>query len=100
MLSIILFIVFMFSFTLGRYGVSVKNVARILISQVYPIKVTWTPEMETAVINVRLPRILMACLVGCSLSAAGASYQGVFQNPMASPDILGEIGRASCRERV
>ncbi len=31
----------------------------------------------------------MACLVGCCLSCAGAAYQGVFQNPMASPDILG-----------
>ena len=49
----------------------------------------WTQEMEIVVINIRLPRIIMACLVGCSLSAAGAAYQGVFQNPMASPDILG-----------
>ena len=39
-------------------------------------------------LNVRLPRVLLACMVGCCLSAAGAAYQGVFQNPMASPDIL------------
>ena len=45
--------------------------------------------MAIAVHNVRLPVILMACLVGCALSAAGASYQTVFQNPMAAPDILG-----------
>ena len=38
----------------------------------------------------RLFRIVLACLVGCSLTAAGAAYQGVFQNPMAAPDILGE----------
>jgi iron complex transport system permease protein len=37
----------------------------------------------------------MACLVGCCLSAAGASYQGVFQNPMASPDILGASSGAA-----
>ena len=48
--------------------------------------------MAIAVHNVRLPRILMACLVGCALSAAGASYQTVFQNPMAAPDILGVLG--------
>lgn len=52
----------------------------------YPISMT---GIYTVVLFIRLPRIAMACLVGCSLSAAGAAYQGVFQNPMASPDILG-----------
>lgn len=47
------------------------------------------PEIATVILNIRLPRIAMACIVGCSLAAAGAAYQGVFQNPMASPDILG-----------
>ena len=51
--------------------------------------------METVVINIRLPRIVMASLVGCALSTAGASYQGVFQNPMASPDILGASSGAA-----
>ena len=45
--------------------------------------------IAAAVSNIRMPRILMACLVGCCLSAAGTSFQCVFQNPMASPDILG-----------
>ena len=51
--------------------------------------------MQTIVYNIRLPRILLACLVGCSLSTAGAAYQGVFQNPMASPDILGASSGAA-----
>jgi len=38
---------------------------------------------------------MLACLVGCALSAAGASYQGVFQNPMAAPDILGASSGAA-----
>ena len=45
--------------------------------------------METIVLNIRMPRIIMACLVGCCLASAGACYQGVFQNPMAAPDLLG-----------
>ena len=45
--------------------------------------------MQAAVWNVRLPRVLMSVLVGACLSAAGAAYQGVFQNPMAAPDVLG-----------
>ena len=46
-------------------------------------------------VNIRWPRILMACLVGCALSAAGAAFQGVFHNPMASPDILGASSGAA-----
>lgn len=40
-------------------------------------------------INIRLPRILAAVLVGSALSVAGAGYQGVFKNPMVSPSVLG-----------
>ena len=54
-----------------------------------PEAVGWTEQMEAVVINIRLPRILLACLVGCCLSSAGVAYQSVFQNPMAAPDILG-----------
>ena len=80
---------FLLSFVLGRYGVPLGEVVKILLSRVFPVEQTWTDNMAIAVHNVRLPRILMACLVGCALSAAGASYQTVFQNPMAAPDILG-----------
>jgi iron complex transport system permease protein len=54
-----------------------------------------TDQMRALFFNARLPRILLSCLVGCCLSAAGASYQGVFQNPMASPDILGASSGAA-----
>lgn len=97
---------FLFSLGLGRYDIPVSQVIRILLSRLLDfirnafgsigiampymgLKVTWTDNMEIALCNVRLPRILLACMVGCCLSAAGTSYQSVFQNPMASPDILG-----------
>lgn len=94
-MSLLLVIVFIVSFSLGRYGVPVKEVTRILLHKVFPLEITWTKQMETAVINIRLPRLLLACLVGCCLSAAGAAYQAVFQNPMASPDILGASNGAA-----
>lgn len=81
--------VFLFSFVLGRYDVPLLDVIRILIDHVIPLENTWARNMEIAVINIRLPRILLVCMVGCCLSLAGASYQSVFQNPMAAPDILG-----------
>ncbi len=45
--------------------------------------------MNNVVMNIRMPRILAAMLVGASLSLAGASFQGLFRNPLVSPDILG-----------
>ena len=77
------------SFALGRYGVPLAEVLRILLSRIFPMEESWSGAMAASVLNVRLPRIVMACLIGCSLSMAGAVYQGVFQNPMASPDVLG-----------
>lgn len=80
---------FLLSFVVGRYGVPLGQVVRILLSGVLSLEQTWTDNMAIAVLNVRLPRILLSCLVGCGLSAAGTGYQTVFQNPMAAPDILG-----------
>ena len=87
---------FLLSFVVGRYGVPLGQVVRILLSGVLPLEQTWTDNMAIAVLNVRLPRILLACLVGCGLSAAGTGYQTVFQNPMAAPDILGASSGACC----
>ena len=97
---------FLASFVLGRYDVPMIQVIRILLNWVLKplqnlldlifgdavpvlLEQTWEQNMEIAVINVRLPRILLACMVGCCLATAGASYQSVFHNPMAAPDILG-----------
>lgn len=113
LLALFLFALFLASFAFGRYGVPVWDVARILVYRCaalvedglswllqrtvafLPETVPWAAQMETVVINIRLPRILLACMVGCCLSAAGASYQGVFQNPMASPDLLGASSGAA-----
>lgn len=45
--------------------------------------------------NIRLPRVLSAMLVGGCLAAAGAAFQGMFRNPLASPDLLGVSAGAS-----
>ena len=78
------------SFTLGRYPVPLRELLGILGSKLgLKLQPFWTAQMEAAVWNIRLPRVLLSVLVGACLAGAGASYQGVFQNPMASPDILG-----------
>ena len=79
------------SFMLGRYPVPFNELTGILFSKLSFLNIPqfWSDTQAVAVWNVRMPRILTAVLVGASLSAAGAAYQGVFQNPMAAPDILG-----------
>ena len=78
------------SFTLGRYPVSVGELLGVLGSKLgFDVDVFWTTQVEAAVWNIRLPRVILSVLVGACLAAAGGAYQGVFQNPMASPDILG-----------
>ena len=49
----------------------------------------------TTLLNVRIPRIVIVMLVGAALSVAGASYQGMFKNPLVSPDVLGASAGAS-----
>jgi iron complex transport system permease protein len=46
-------------------------------------------QIDTVLFEVRLPRVFAAVLVGAALAAAGAAYQGLFRNPLVSPDILG-----------
>ena len=86
---LLLCVLLLVSLAFGRFDVPLDEVVRILVDRIVPLKQTWANTMETAVMNIRLPRIILAVMVGCSLSAAGAAYQGVFQNPMASPDLLG-----------
>jgi len=105
LLTAALLALFLVSFVWGRYDVPLAEVLRILwngavgvpermlatlgVPAELSLAQTWTDNMAIAVLNVRLPRILLACLVGCALATAGTAYQSVFQNPMASPDILG-----------
>jgi iron complex transport system permease protein len=94
-LSFVLLAIFLLSFCIGRYGVPLDELLRIFLNLIFKITKTWTSNMETVVFNIRLPRILLGCLVGGCLSVAGASYQGVFKNPMAAPDILGASSGAA-----
>ncbi len=78
-----------FSLFLGRYPISFLETLGILGSKIFPVEPFWNPQAEGVLLHIRLPRVLLSALVGGALCVAGASYQGVFQNPMASPDILG-----------
>lgn len=99
-------LVFLGSFAVGRYSVAPDKTCCILLDALlrragelanrlpfadaeWGLAPFWTSAEAAVVLNVRLPRILAAALIGAALSVAGVSYQGMFRNPMVSPDLLG-----------
>ena len=99
-LFIALVALFFLSFVLGRFDVPLFQVVKIVTNSILEwfgdllgvnlsLPHTWTEQQEAVVLNIRMPRIALACLVGCCLATSGTAYQSVFQNPMAAPDILG-----------
>ena len=86
---------FFASFFLGRYPITPKKLIEVVASRILPIEKTWTSAVEHVIFQVRLPRVLLAALIGAGLSCAGAAYQGIFQNPMVSPSVLGASAGAA-----
>ena len=71
---------------IGRYTIPLQEVLSTLLS---PFGFETNGNSEMIIWNVRLPRVIMALLVGAGLAVAGATFQAVFANPLASPDTLG-----------
>lgn len=88
-LFILLIIVIIISFQLGRYPISPSMLWKSTIAIVRGNTEGIPKEVITILTKIRVPRILAAILVGAALSLSGSSYQALFQNPMVSPDILG-----------
>ena len=88
-LSVIFAAVLVISVLLGRFSLSLRELGGLLLSRLFDIEPCWRDGAENVLFAVRLPRIAAAALVGAALSVAGVSYQGMFRNPMVSPDILG-----------
>lgn len=93
LLIVLPFITAILCLGLGRYSITVRETIEVLWNG---LQGKTSGEMPYSVIfNVRLPRILLAMLVGSGLACAGAAFQGLFTNPMATPDTLGVASGAS-----
>lgn len=77
------------SFWLGKYVISPHELWTVLVARLTGAEHGLPRVIDTVVFQIRLPRVLAAVLVGAALAAAGATYQSLFRNPLASPDILG-----------
>src|SRR5262245_57969717 len=83
------------AFTVGRYPVSLAELFDVLWSRVSGRPTTASAAVENVVLLVRGPRVVAAVLVGAALAVAGAAFQGLFRNPLVSPDILGASSGAA-----
>lgn len=92
-LILLLFAAFLFSLAIGRYIIPIHEIWSTICAH-YLDGVSGT-NMETVIFNMRLPRIFAGILVGAALSTAGAAYQGMFKNPLVSPDMLGASAGAA-----
>ena len=87
-LTIVLIVCAFASLALGRYGLGAAEIFASLKSLLFGSPPS-NEQAHAVITQIRLPRIAFAVLVGAALSAAGAVYQGLFKNPLVSPDILG-----------
>ncbi len=77
------------AFALGKFPMAPADLLRAVLARITGAASGLSPAQETVVWNIRLPRVAAGLLVGAGLGAAGAAYQGMFRNPLVSPDILG-----------
>jgi iron complex transport system permease protein len=83
------------AFTIGRYPVSLAELLDVLWSRALGRAPNAPAAVENVVLLVRGPRVMAALLVGSALAVAGAAFQGLFRNPLVSPDILGASSGAA-----
>lgn len=93
-LSVLLLVGVLVSLQIGRYGVSPGELLRVF-REAFTGTLPEHDQAAAVLLNVRLPRIGLALVAGAALSAAGAAFQGLFRNPMVSPDLLGVASGAS-----
>ncbi|HGV3504232.1 TPA: FecCD family ABC transporter permease [Providencia stuartii] len=89
LLILILFVSLVIALTSGKYSLTLDELYRLFASLFSSQVDVSDPRNETVFWQIRFPRTLAAIIIGGALSIAGAAYQGMFRNPLVSPDILG-----------
>jgi iron complex transport system permease protein len=83
------------AFMVGRYPVSIGDLFDLVVAKVSGRTADVPAAVQNVIFLVRGPRVLAAALVGAALSVAGTAFQGLFRNPLVSPDLLGASSGAA-----
>jgi iron complex transport system permease protein len=83
------------AFVVGRYPVGLGDLVNVVAAKLAGRAADVAPAVESVIWQVRGPRVIAAALVGAALAVAGTAFQGLFRNPLVSPDILGASSGAA-----
>jgi iron complex transport system permease protein len=88
---LLLIIIGLATSAIGSTEISPFTIFQVLVNHIpfVHIEPSWPVSTETIIMGIRLPRIFLAGLVGAALAVAGATYQGLFRNPLADPYLIG-----------
>lgn len=87
--SLLLLLSVLGSISMGRYAIPLNEIVKIVLSHILPGQAPVDTVSQGVIMNLRMPRVLGAILIGSSLAISGACYQSVFKNQLVSPDLLG-----------
>src|SRR3954469_5683868 len=83
------------AFSVGRYPIGLADLLRVVFGKLTGHAADVPAAVENVIWQVRGPRVLAAALVGAALAVAGTAFQGLFRNPLVSPDLLGASSGAA-----
>jgi len=100
LLGALLIVVILFATGVGSVPIPIATAFEVMVSQLPFVNITPSvpdvpggtltlESLRMIILDIRLPRIILAGLVGAALAVAGATYQGLFRNPLADPYLLG-----------
>jgi iron complex transport system permease protein len=90
-LAVLLVVTIAITLAIGSTDIPLHTLFQILLAKLpfTHIQATWPISAEIIIFDIRLPRLLLVGLVGAALAVAGATYQGLFRNPLADPYLIG-----------
>lgn len=89
-LTVILFLTVIVSVSIGPITIPFKDTAVILLNKFnLPLDGSYTEQQRVVITEIRLPRVIVAGLVGAALAISGVAMQGLFRNPLVEPGFIG-----------
>lgn len=94
-LFVVLLVLILACLCVGKYSISPGECIKILFGKMFGMSGGWNGMDENMLLGIRLPRTMATVIVGAALALSGAVYQGIFKNPLVSPDFLG-VSAGAC----
>lgn len=90
-LLVLVLVAIIIAVSVGSTQISLSTTFSIILNKLPFVSIapTWDGPIETAILDIRMPRAILAGITGAALAVAGATYQGLFRNPLADPYLIG-----------